>query len=184
MMSLLLESTWAQQASDFITAKWAELLGILGGTAGISIILGCVSRILVMLVKAKIDKKTTAPIFTKFAELENKFLELKETFFEQAKLMFGEQMQGYILEFEKKFDEKFAQYQAKKQEICDKIVGKTQEIEQAIAETEELEQDLTVVVEETKEEVKEIVATEEQNVSCETISETPQTIKVKKTYAN
>ena len=187
-MSLLLEAGWAQQASDFITAKWAELLGILGGTAGITVILGFIAKLILTFVKAKIDKKATTPIFSKFAELENQFVQLKETFFAEARKIFSEEINAYLDTIEAKIDSKIAEYQARKQEICNAIVQGKQDVEQLIKEGEQIASEVKVFVDETKEEIE--TAIEEQkeeiqeaeNVSRETLETTPQKTKIKKTY--
>ena len=59
MISLLLSvSEFFAEASDFIGTRWAELLGLVGGTSGLLIII----RTLFVLISSKIKKNNNVPI--------------------------------------------------------------------------------------------------------------------------
>ena len=59
MINLLLSaSEFFAEASDFIATRWAELLGLVGGTSGLLVIM----RTLFVLISSKIKKNNNVPI--------------------------------------------------------------------------------------------------------------------------
>lgn len=69
MIGLLLQAQWVAEASDFITQNWEKLLGVIGGTSGIIVVLTFIGKLILTCVQGKIAKKNGTLLQASFETL-------------------------------------------------------------------------------------------------------------------
>lgn len=125
--------------ADFIGAKWAELLGIVGGSAGIIAILTFLVRTITPLIVAKINKKNNLP----------KGLDNVKGLVEEVKVKLNE-LDNFTKELptliQQYVNQGIALYQEQKKIAYQKIIEGKQE----------LDKEVEKVVEETKQELDKV----------------------------
>lgn len=126
MISLLLSvSEFFAEASDFIGTRWAELLGLVGGTSGLLIII----RILFVLISSKIKKNNNVPINKTIQDSIQRVKSLETQI---------NGLQNIISTFpvivKEQLTSALTQYQNIKKQIFEEIANGSEEIQEIVAE--------------------------------------------------
>ena len=126
MISLLLSvSEFFAEASDFIGTRWAELLGLVGGTSGLLVIV----RILFVLISSKIKKNNNVPINQTIQDSIQRVKSLETQI---------NGLQNIISTFpvivKEQLTSALTQYQDIKKKIFEEIANGSEEIQEIVAE--------------------------------------------------
>lgn len=137
------------QLADFIGAKWGELLALVGGSAGITVILVYLCKILKAVIVAKIQKKNNVPINESVSQLQAEIKELRGEL-KQIK----EELPKTMSEATKQVLE--AKNKAKRKAYSKIIEGK-EIVEEKVQEVEPVVEEVKELVEEKVEQVEKVV---------------------------
>lgn len=119
MIGLLLTvSEFFAQASDFISAEWAQLLALVGGTAGITAIATILVKIIATAISGKILKKNNVPINSTIDTLKNRIDDVEQTLEKVKDLL--DQMPK---EFGEQFSATFNKYNEAKKKVFNDIAN-------------------------------------------------------------
>lgn len=126
MINLLLSvSEFFTQASDFIATRWAELLGLVGGTSGLFVI----ARTIFVFISSKIKKHNNVPInetlqdsVAKIQALETQINALQNT------------MAEFPVIVKNQLTSALTQYQEIKKKIFNDIANGNEEVQKIVAE--------------------------------------------------
>lgn len=141
------------QLTDLIGQRWAELLALVGGSAGIVTILALVGRFLASLIVAKIQKKNNVPVNESVSQLKGEIQELRaivDSFIKEAPKLLTDATKTALKQ----------QKQAKKKAYSKIVEGKEiveEKIKEEIEEVKPIIEEAQKVVEERVEEVKQEV---------------------------
>lgn len=131
-------SEFFTQVTDFLGQRWAELLALVGGTAGIVAILTVAGRVLCSLIVAKISKKNNVPINTTLGEIQGRIAKIEQ---------FIDNLPNALTEATK---QALKEQKKAKRKAYKKIVEGKEEVEEKVQEIVE------PIVEEVKEQVEEV----------------------------
>lgn len=169
--ALLSANTFFAQASDFITAKYPELLAIITSTGFVLFLIKLLGGFIVAKIKAKVNK----PLVDRLAEINIKI----DTTLDAVEERFNKSLQEYNEKMKALMAQTLDNYKKTKQKLYKKIVEANEQVEQVIKESkEEAEKIKAEIKDEVDEEAKVEQVTDqvENQVENEPLNE-PESLK-------
>lgn len=124
-------SEWTAQLSDFLTAKWGEIIAILSSSAFVTFLLTVLGKFILTAIENRARRKTELPLLKQFENMESSF-----------KTMFNDLSNccnTYITDYTKALDDKMTnmlkEYQATKQKVYNGILEQSEGVVEELSKT-------------------------------------------------